>query len=119
MGCDMLHVMQPTRIHASKTPKRFHFIVEWAEKRDLKQADIIREIGADKSVVSRWFSGSVPSEKYLEPLAALFHTDVAGLFRHPDDDWISRFLASRTSEERERAITLLSTAFPPKTGTDD
>jgi transcriptional regulator with XRE-family HTH domain len=115
----VLRMAKLTTIHSNKTPQRYHFIVEWAEKRGLSQADIVRELGADKSVVSRWFSGSLPSEKYLEPLAGLFATQVSGLFRHPDDDWMMRFLRERTSEELDRIKATLEAAFPRRSGTDD
>jgi hypothetical protein len=36
-------------IHASKQPRRPHYIPEWAEKRGLTQAGLSRELGADKS----------------------------------------------------------------------
>lgn len=114
-----LRMTKPPRIHNDKQPNRIHFIVEWAEKRQLSQADIVRELGADKSVVSRWFSGSLPSEKYLEPLAALFSTSVSGLFRHPDDDWLLRFMQERSIDEITRMKNMLELAFPDKkTGTD-
>lgn len=108
-----------TKIHASKTPIRIHYIVEWAEKRGLKQADIVEQIDADKGSVSRWFSGTLPKPEYLERLADLFGTDIHGLFRHPDDDWIARFLTSRSKQEKERAIDVLKLMFDSdKTGTE-
>ena len=114
----LLRMAQRTVIHAGKTPPRIHFISEWAERRQLSQADIVREVGADKSTVSRWFAGALPTEKYLEPLAGLFGTEVNGLFRHPDDDWMMRFLQNRSIDELNRIRQVLSSAFP-KTGTDD
>lgn len=108
----LLRMAKPPTIHGNKSPVRIHFIVEWAEKRHLTQADIVREIGADKSVVSRWFSGSLPTEKYLEPLAGLFSTNVNGLFRHPEDDWVMRFMQERSIEELNRIRATLETAFP-------
>jgi len=106
-------------IHGDKTPIRIHFIVEWAEKRNMKQADIVREIGADKGLVSRWFDGTVPKPEYLEKLAALFSTDVHGIFRHPDDDWIAKFFHDKTEEQKERAIDMLRLMFneDSRTGT--
>ena len=115
----MLRMNEPVKVHSVKLPQRIHLIVEWAEKRNLSQADIVREVGADKSVVSRWFSGSLPSEKYLEPLAGIFHTDINGLFRHPEDDWMLRFLQERSLEELSRIRTTLEAAFPKKTGSED
>lgn len=63
--------MAITRIHKGKQPRRPHFIQEWAEKRGLSNTDLAREIGADKSVISRWYSGTSPSVEYQEKLAAL------------------------------------------------
>ena len=108
-----------TTIHKSKQPRRPHFIPEWAELRNLSQADLAREIGADKSVVSRWFNGTTPGLDWQKKLAALFHCEPEALFRHPDDDWISRFFQNRSQEERERMKALLEAAFPrnDRTGT--
>jgi transcriptional regulator with XRE-family HTH domain len=110
-----------THIHTDKTPVRVHFIVEWAEKRHFKQADIVREIGADKGLVSRWFQGTVPKPEYLEKLAALFGTDIHGIFRHPDDDWLAKFFRDKTDEQKEHAIEMLRILFKSdgKTGTAD
>ena len=106
-------------IHQDKTPVRIHFIVEWADKRGLIQADISRKIGADKGLVSRWFDGTVPKPEYLEKLAELFNTDVHGLFRHPDDDWLTRFFQDKSEEQREQAIKMLKLMFETsRTGTD-
>jgi transcriptional regulator with XRE-family HTH domain len=110
---------EPTVIHAGKTPIRIHFIVEWAERRNLKQTDIVREIGADKGLVSRWFDGTVPKAEYLEKLAGLFGTTVHGIFRHPDDDWLTKFFHDKTEEQKEKAIQMLRLMFQSnRTGTD-
>lgn len=98
-------------IHASKTPQRIHFIPEWAEKRHLKQVDVVRETGADKGLVSKWFNGTLPKPEYLEKLAALFGTDVQGLFRDPDDDWLAKFFQDKTEEQKEKAISMLQLLF--------
>lgn len=87
-------------IHADKTPIRIHFIVEWAARFNLKQSDIVEQIGADKSLVSRWFDGTLPGPGYLEKLAALFQMDdVHSIFRHPDDDWLLKLLRRHDSED--------------------
>ena len=110
--------MEVTSIHRSRQPRRPHFIEAWAELRDLSQADLARELGADKSVISRWFSGSTPSLDYQERLAALFGCEPESLFRHPNDDWLARFFANRTSDEVERMKQMLEAAFQTKrTGT--
>ena len=105
-------------IHRTKQPRRPHFIPEWAEARGLTQADLARELEADKSVVSRWFNGTTPGVEWQEKLAALFHCDPDALFRHPDDDWLSKFFKDRSREELERMKTMLEAAFPvQKSGT--
>lgn len=114
----MLRMVQITRIHQDKTPVRLHFIREWAAKRNLRQADLVRELPVDKSTVSRWFNGSLPKEEHLIMLAALFGTDVPGLFRHPDDDWIARLLQGRSEDERQRILQVIELSFPRRTGTD-
>lgn len=101
-------------IHKSKQPRRPHFIEAWAELRGLTQADLAKELGADKSVVSRWYSGTAPGIEWQEKLAALFHCDRESLFRHPDDDWMARFLKDRPKDEIERIKATLETAFPRK-----
>ncbi len=108
---------QPTKIHRGKVPARLHFIAEWAEYRHFRQADVVREIGVDKSQVSRWFSGKLPEQANLDRLAALFSIEPNMLFRHPDEDWLARFLRGRTQEERERAKQMLQLAFPVRDGT--
>lgn len=109
-GCGMQNMKQ---IHPGKTPIRRHFIVEWAKKRGLSQADIANELGVNKGNVSYWFNrGTVPSDQWIEPLAALLGTTRDGLFRHPDDDWIAEFFRMRSEEERLRAIQILENAFP-------
>lgn len=115
----MLRMTQITRIHSSKKPVRLHYIVEWAAKRGMRQTDIVRKTGVDKSTVSRWFKGTLPSEDHLFVLKELFQLDeVASLFRDPEDDWLARLFRNRSEEERQRIIKVIEISFPPKTGTD-
>lgn len=108
--------MAITRIHRGKQPRRPHFIPEWAEKCGFEdQADLVEEIGADKSVVSRWYAGASPGEEWQLKLAAAFghEGEPEIIFRHPDDDWLTRFFRGRSKDEIERAKTMLEAAFPP------
>lgn len=105
----------------AKTPAqtpRLHYIPEWADKRDLRQTDIVaalQEAGwrVDKSTVSRWFKGSLPEEKHILALAGLFgfEDEPAALFRHPEDDWLSRLLRARSEEERFRIRQMVEAAL--------
>jgi transcriptional regulator with XRE-family HTH domain len=116
MVCPMENV---THIHRGKQPNRPHFIKEWAEHRGFAhQNELAVAIGGDKSLVSRWLSGASPTQRYQEKLAELFACDREALFRHPDDDWVARFLRNRSQEERRRMMQMLEAAFPMRTGTD-
>lgn len=104
-----------TKIHQGKTPIRIHFIEEWAEKRGLRQKDIVSELDVDKGLVSKWFNkGVLPGPEYLERLAALFGTDVHGLFQDPEDDWLAKFFRDKTEEQKEKAIQMLKIMFDNK-----
>jgi transcriptional regulator with XRE-family HTH domain len=107
---------KPPTIHKSKQPRRPHFIQEWAEARGLQQSDLARELGADKSVVSRWFSGTTPGIEWQERLAAMFHCEPDSLFRHPDDDWLTKFFEDRSREEIQRMKQVLEITFPKRQG---
>lgn len=109
-----------THIHKSKQPNRPHFIEEWAETRGYKtQSELAAALEADKSVISRWYRGSTPSLEWQEKLSACFQIERESLFRHPDDDWLSRFFRNRSREELERMKTMLEAAFPvPRDGTN-
>ena len=100
-----------TRIHTDKTPVRFHYIKEWAERRNLKQADIVAATGANKGLVSRWFKGVLPGQDYLAALAALFEIEPAALFRHPEDDWLTQFFRERSEADRDKAKQMLQVMF--------
>lgn len=101
-------------IYGQKQPRRPHHIADWAALRGMSQTDIAVEIGADKSVVSRWFNGTSPGIEWQEKLAALFGCERESLFRHPDDDWIAQFLKDRRKDEVERIKATLEAAFPRK-----
>jgi hypothetical protein len=107
-------------IHKDKQPNRPHCIPEWAERRHFdSQAALAAELGADKSVVSRWYSGATPSLKWQNALAALFSCDRESLFLHPDDDWLSRFFRGRSQEEIDKIKTVMELSFPRRSGTED
>jgi hypothetical protein len=110
-----LGMARVTQIHRRKQPRRPHFIPEWAERRGFEsQADLAKELDAEKSVVSRWYAGASPSEEYQAKLAALFHCDPEAIFRHPDDDWLAKFFKDRSADEVDRMKNMLEAAFPLK-----
>lgn len=100
------------KIHPSKQPRRPHYLSEWMERRNLTAAEFSREIGADKGLVSRWLDGASPGQEWQDKLKEFFGTGREGIFRHPDDDWLSRFFEGRKRDEIERIKQTLETAFP-------
>jgi hypothetical protein len=100
--------------------KPIHYIPEWAEHRNVKQADIVKNVGVDKSTVHHWFvDRTLPREHHLVALAGYlfgedYEPDPAALFRHPDDDWMFRLLQGRSKEEHDRIRATIEAAFPRK-----
>lgn len=105
---------------SQETSHRRHYIAEWAEKRGKKQADIVRDLGIEKSTVYRWFAdGVIPTEKHLVPLASyLSAPEVVALFRHPDDDWLARMFVDKTEEQKEAAVQMLKLFFQQSESSD-
>lgn len=102
-------------IHPSKQPRRPHYIEAWAQARGYNtQAELAEALNADKGVVSRWYSGTSPGAQWQERLAALFECEPESLFRHPDDDWLARFLRGRSRDEMKRIKQTLEAAFPKR-----
>jgi ribosome-binding protein aMBF1 (putative translation factor) len=106
-----------TKNHQPKQPRRPHHIQEWAEARGLNQAELAVSLTADKSLVSRWYKGATPGEKWQERLAKFFGCDPESLFRRPADAWMTKFMEGRGTDEVARIKTVLENAFPPRTGT--
>ena len=85
--------------------------------RNKRQADFARDLGIDKSTVKRWFDGTIPVPETLLRIAAYLQLeDERMLFRHPDDDWLSRFFNGREKDEVARIRQTLETAFPRRAG---
>jgi transcriptional regulator with XRE-family HTH domain len=98
----------------NRQPGRPHFIRDWAEARHLSPNELADAVDADKSVISRWYSGAAPSKHYQEKLAALFGCERDALFRHPNEYWLAEFLRGRSEQEIERIRATLEIAFPRK-----
>jgi transcriptional regulator with XRE-family HTH domain len=98
----------------NRQPGRPHFIRDWAEALRLSPGELADAVGADKSVISRWYSGAAPTRPYQEKLAALFECERDSLFRHPNEDWIAKFMRGRSAREVEQIKATLNAAFPRK-----
>lgn len=96
----------------SKQPRRPHYIEAWAMSHGLSQADLARKLGADKSIVSRWYAGTTPGTEWQERIAALFGISAESIFRHPDDEWMQQFFKGRTPDEIAHIKQAMEITFP-------
>lgn len=112
----MAQAAKVQKIHGDKLSHRRHYIVEWAERRQKQQVDIVEGLTlagfkVDKSTVSRWFDGTVPREHHLIALAEFLHAgdppDPEALFRHPDEDWLLRLFRQQSEDTRRTIIGLM------------
>ena len=113
-----------TRIHQGKQPVRRHFLNEWMAAKDIdapallvllndpERSSHLNEV--EKSQVYRWLKGQLPGPSHQERIAAALEIDPEALLRHPDDDWVARFLDGRSQDEIQRIKITLESAFPKK-----
>jgi transcriptional regulator with XRE-family HTH domain len=107
-------MMEIGRMQQSKQPRRPHYIEEWTKTKGWRQADLARELDADKGLVSRWFAGGTPGVDWQEKLAALFSIKPEDLFSAPSERWFREFIRGRTDEEIDHIKRSLEVTFPRK-----
>jgi len=73
-------------------------------------------VGVDKSLVTKWASGNMPTGKNIMTITEQLNIEPNDLFRHPNDDWLTKFFEGRKQDEIDRIKIMLQAAFP-KTGT--
>lgn len=115
-----------TRIHRGKSSFRRHYLAEWLSARDMSPMDLHRllnepesaETFIDKKQVYRWVDeGKLPHAPTMARIADALKLDSPeDLHRHPNEDWIAKFLRDRSEEELDRIRRSLEVTFP-KTGT--
>lgn len=110
-----------SEIFPAKQPARPHYLGRLMELRSLTNADLIKDLGVDKSQLSRWLDDdkpSTPGRKWARELGQYFavppDNEFVDIFVDPDVDWMYRLLRGKSAEERNRARTLLEAAFPAK-----
>ena len=111
-GTDLQMILRDQTEQSPKHQRRPHYIEEWAASRGWRQADLARSCEADKSLVSRWFSGATPGVEWRERLAHVFCVEPEAFFSHPADHWFKSFLTGRSEEEVEHIKRSLEVLFP-------
>ena len=110
-----LHLASPDQDDGAGRPsRRPHYIAEWAVSRGWRQADLARSCDADKSLVSRWYSGATPGIEWRQRLARVFAVEPEDFFTHPTDHWFKSFLTGRSLDEVEHIKRSLEVLFPRK-----
>ena len=107
------------QIHASRQPRRPHYLHQLMERYGVTRADIVEALEVDKSQLSRWLDEnrpSTPSPQWARKLGEFFGKghDVVDIFADPDIDWLSRLLQDRSADEKERIKAMIEAAFPAK-----
>lgn len=97
-----------------KQGSRPHHLGDWMASKGWIAADLARESGVDKSMISKYLDGATPLAPSQRKLAKALGTTPEGLFRHPDESWVVDFLAGRRTDEVKRIKDTLETAFPKK-----
>ena len=98
----------------SDSPEPLHYIPQWADHRDVTRAQIARDLGVQKSTVTRWFKGTMPRDDHLRILADYLECpEVKSLFRHPNDDWFAREFR-RLSEKKKQELKLIIELAQPE-----
>ena len=105
-------------IYTRRTPRRPHYLADWMDRRGKTRRDLIEELGADKTQLSRWLDDekpTTPGPDWAAKLGRYFAAegdDPIDIFTHPDNDWMTRFFDGRRLEEIERIKLTMETAFP-------
>lgn len=107
------------QIYAGRQPTRPHYLAQLMERYNVNRADIVEELGVDKSQLSRWLDEdrpSTPSREWAKRLGEFFGKghDPVDIFVDPDVDWLSRLLKDRSPDEKERIKAMIEAAFPAK-----
>jgi hypothetical protein len=110
-----------TRIHASKEPRRPHYLAKWMARYDVDRAQLIEDLNADKGQLSRWLDEekpTTPGRKWAEKLGFYFqeigHEDeMVDIFKDPDEERLRRVFVGRSRDEIERILNMVETGFPP------
>jgi transcriptional regulator with XRE-family HTH domain len=103
--------------HGDNERRQIHYIAEWIKHRGLTQADVVRHfqeagLETNKSTISKWCSGALPSEKNLRCLAAILSVEENDLFHSPMYVYLKRLFRDRANDELGRMIHTLEAAFP-------
>lgn len=109
-----------TRIHATKEPRRPHYLGKWMDRYDVDRAQLIEEAEVDKGQLSRWLDEekpATPSRKWAEKLGFYFqdvgHEDeMVDIFKDPDEERLRRIFIGRSPDEIDRILNMIETGFP-------
>lgn len=109
---------RPKRLPPSERPP--NYIPEWAKVRGLRQADIVRLVGVQRSTASRWFRGVTPTGGHARRLVEVLGLESPAQLLMPPDEATTevraRFLkiVERLPDEAlDAMIPLASKLLPP------
>lgn len=112
---------EPAQIHASKEPRRPHYLAKWMARYDVDRAQLIEDTGVDKGQLSRWLDEekpATPGRKWAETLGLYFQglgheDDMVDIFKDPDEERLRKVFVGRSRDEIDRILTMVEMGFPP------
>ncbi len=105
-------------IYAKRQARRPHYLGKIMQAKDVSRAQLVDELGVDKSQLSRWLDRhrpSTPSPEWAEKLGYYFASDpddFVDIFVDPDVARLAKIMKGRTPEEVDRMLATLEAAFP-------
>ena len=109
-----------TQIHASKEPRRPHYLGKWMDRYGADRAQVIEDAGVDKGQLSKWLNEerpSTPSRKWAEKLGLYFQDigheeEMVDIFKDPDEERLRKVFVGRSRDEIDRILNMIETGFP-------
>ena len=110
----------PVAIYSKRQPSKPHYLARLMARQNVTRSDLMKELGIDKSQLSRWLDETrpaTPSPEWAHKLGQYFspgpdEDDFVDIFADPDVQWIAKKLQGRSDEEKARIIAMIDAAFP-------
>lgn len=107
-------------IYSKRQPSKPHYLARLMARQNVTRSTLMKELGIDKSQLSRWLHETrpaTPSPEWAQKLGQYFSPsldddDFVDIFADPDVQWIAKKLQGRTDEEKARIIAMIDAAFP-------
>lgn len=109
-------------IYPHRQPRRPHYLAKIMMRADKDRADLINDLGVDKSQLSRWLDKekpAAPNPHWTRELGRYFAAsddpdDFVDIFTDPDLQRFQRMTRNMTPDEVDRMLTTLEAGYRAK-----